>query len=106
MSKETNRMLMEMERAMREINRETIGAEFSKITAENLRPVQEMVAKTRANYLSHLFSTAEKLEGAALTPKQIVELKTLRLTYEEALAGAQALQTAISRGYLEVNEKK
>ena len=36
---------------------------------------------------------------------QIQRLRGFRIAYEEFSAGAQAMETAIERGYLEVEEK-
>ena len=61
-----------------------------------------MVAKTRAIYLQELFGLAGSGETDVPDAGQIEKLRTLRQTYEEMVAGTQAIETAIQRGYLDV----
>ncbi len=62
-----------------------------------------MVAKTRAAYLTEFFDVARNCEGNLPAGEQIGRLRALRESYEEQISAAQALETALQRGYLSVN---
>ena len=97
-----NRLLLELEQAIRTINQEVINPEIPELTIKGLCPVLKMVAKARADYLKKLFELANITNDAALTPDQVNKLRDLRIIYDECVAGAQALETAIQREYLDV----
>ena len=97
-----NRLLLELEQAIRTINREVINPVIPELTIKGLRPVLKMAASARANYLRMLLELSKEINDAQLTPDQIEKLQTLRVTYDECVAGAQALETAIQREYLDV----
>jgi len=48
------------------------------------------------------FGLAESGDGDGPDAGQIEKLRTLRQTFEEMVAGAQAIETTIQRGYLDV----
>ena len=102
MSQEINRLLLQLEQAIKELNQEIINPVLPELTLSGLNPVMSMVAKTRADYLKALFDLAGSCSESVPDAEQIDNLRTLRLTYEEMVAGAQALETAIQRGYLDV----
>lgn len=102
MSQDINRLLLQLEQAIKQLNQETINPVLPELTLAGLNPVMSMVAKTRANYLKTLFELAGSCGDCAPDAGQIDNLRTLRLTYEEMVAGAQALEAAIQRGYLDV----
>ena len=97
-----NRLLLELEQAIRTINREVINPVIPELTIKGLCPVLKMAASARANYLKMLLELSKEINDAQLTPDQIEKLQTLRVTYDECVAGAQALETAIQREYLDV----
>lgn len=97
-----NRLLMQFEKAVREINQEEINPRITELKLNELNPVVKMVAKARARYLKGLFDLSNILEGDTPTPEQINKLKIMRETYEELVAGSKALEIAIERGYLDV----
>jgi len=99
---EHNRLLLQIERAMRAINQGTIKPVLPELTLDDLNPVITMVARTRARYLQELFDLATSCQDGSPTDDQIARLRRLRLSYEEQVAAAQALETAIHRGYLDV----
>ena len=102
MSGENNRMLLELDKVIRETNRSIINPVLPELAVEELRPMMKLVARARAEYLRELLDMADS-EGAELpSPGQIQQLAELRRTFEELLAGAQAMETAIQRGYLNV----
>lgn len=102
MAIENNRLLLEIEQAIRKINQSTIKPVFPALAVDGLAPVISMVARTRADYLKELFDLAEDCADHVPTGDQVERLRSLRLSFEEVVAAAQALETAIQRGYLEV----
>ena len=58
MSHDTNRLLMELERNMRAVNREVINPEIPELKLDDVMPVMRMVARARASYLKELFALA------------------------------------------------
>lgn len=99
---DTNRLLMQFEKAMREINREAINPQIAELKLADLNPVLKMVAHARASYLKSLFDLSNSHEGVLPSLEQIKKLQYKRQTYEELVAGAKALEIAIERGYLDV----
>ena len=97
-----NRLLLQFEKEVREINREEINPRIAELKLRDLNPVVRMVAQARAHYLQSLFDLSNVLEGARPTPEQIRKLSLNRETYEELVEGSKALETAIERGYLDV----
>ncbi|MDG2114121.1 MAG: hypothetical protein P8N02_16100 [Actinomycetota bacterium] len=102
MSTDHNRLLLQIERAMRMINHETMGSLLPDLSLADFDPVITMVARSRAAYLRELFDLARSCDDAAPTGEQICRLRSLRESYEEQVAGAQALEVAVQRGYLSV----
>jgi len=102
MSQEINRMLLELERSMRAINREVINPAIQELTLDRLRPVLNLVANARARYLKALFDLGASAENASPTAAQFEQLAERRREYEELVSGAKALETAIQRGYVDI----
>lgn len=101
MSVDINRLLLELERALRTVNREVINPEFAALKIDDLEPAIRMVAQARCAYLKGFFELSAA-DGGPPSPSQIEELSVLRHRYEELLHASQALETAIERGYLDV----
>jgi hypothetical protein len=99
---EINRLLLEIDREIRELNRETINPRVPNLTVADLKPVMELVARARADYLQELFDLASVCGERKPSTDQIRHLRNLRLTFEELVSGAQALNLAVERGYLDV----
>ena len=108
MNQDINRLLMELERSMRTINRKLINPEINDLTIDGLRPVLGMVASARARYLKALFDLGASENGADDRPTeaQFEELRKLRHEYDELVNGAKALETAIQRGYIDVSANR
>ena len=102
MSSDKKRLLLQLEQAIRALNQEVINPMLPELTVDSLNPVMSMVARTRALYLKELFELAGSCEESGPDAAQIDHLRSLRLSFEEMVAGAQALETAIGRGYLDV----
>ncbi len=97
-----NRLLLQFEKAVREINREEINPRIPELKLSELNPVVQMVAKSRARYLKGLFDLASITGEHIPTPEQIKKLKVMREAYMELVEGSKALEVAIERGYLDV----
>jgi hypothetical protein len=102
MSQETNRLLMELERSMRAVNREAINPQIQELTIDDLRPLLSLVAGARARYIKALFDLSAAATDGRPNEQQLTELARLRHEYEELTSGAKALEAAIQRGYLDV----
>ena len=103
MGDSTKRLLLAFEQQLREINRETLNPMVEELTTEQLAPVIHMVAVARGNYLKTLIDTAKQTSGEMPSDSQIKELQKYRVRYDELVSAAKALETAIQRGYLDVD---
>ncbi|GAA0791330.1 hypothetical protein [Marinobacterium sediminicola] len=103
MSTDNNRLLLELDRYRREINRDIINPRFPELRMEDLKPVLTMVAHARADFVSQLLELAESGSGEPPAPEQIATLKRSRETFEELVAAVNALESVISRDYLDVD---
>lgn len=100
MDSRNKRLLMQLEQTRRDINRELINPEIREITTGEFRPIIEMVAKARADYVNELFTQAKKSsEGESVDPSR---LRELRIVFDELVTAANALETMIERGYVDV----
>lgn len=98
-----SRLKLQMDKAIRELNRETINPLTPELSLEDIKPVLAMVARARAAYLNELFEISKSTDNEALpTPESIQKLESLRKTFEELLKASSSLQTAIERDYLDV----
>jgi hypothetical protein len=102
MNQDNNRLLLELERSMRAINREAINPRIQALTIDGLRPLLALVAGARARYLGALFDLASTATDGRPDEAELEGLSALRREYEELASGAKALETAIQRGYLDV----
>ena len=105
MNRENNRMMLEIERLRRSINRDIIGPQISELTLAGLTPVVTMVAEARAAYIKSVFDLATEREGAP-SAAQISTLREHRLAFAELVDAANAVETAISRGYVDVESPR
>lgn len=101
-----NRLLMEMERTMRSLNRNVINPDIPELTLNDLEPAMKMVASVRSAYLKAVLDLGKETRGGVPEHEQVVELRKVRECYEELVLGSQALETAIKRGYLDVGTDK
>jgi len=99
MNRDNNRMMLELERMRRSINRQTIAAQVGEPTLAELEPVITMVAEVRAEDIKSVFDLATQCEGAP-SSEQIAKLRERRVAFSELVDAANAIETAISRGYV------
>ncbi len=97
-----NRLLLEMSNSIRKLNQDIINPAIPELELDELIPVMKMVACARRDYLSELMSVAKATSGELPSLDQIKSIRNHRLVYEELVSGAQALETAIERGYVDV----
>lgn len=105
MNSDTNRLLLEYEQLLKTINREVINPEINVISLEDLHPIAGLVARARANYLKRLYEIAQAHNDSKTLPNEpeIKELKQLRSIFLELVEGSKSIETAIQRGYLDIN---
>lgn len=99
---DSNRLLMQLEQTRKEINREIINPEIKTLSLSDLEPVVRMVAHARAAYIEELFRLAAET-GGKQAPDNIAVLQGLREKYEELVTAANAMETMIKRGYVDVS---
>lgn len=97
-----NRMLIAVERSIRMLNREILNPEIPRLTLESMEPALRLVARVRGKYLKAILELAESCEDSVPDEATIADLRTTRECYDELVLGTQALETAIKRGYLDV----
>ncbi len=102
MSTDNNRLLLELDRYRREINREIINPRFPELTLDNLKPMLAMVAHARADYIGQLLELSDSCGEQPPTPEQIAALRRSREAFDELVAAVNALESVISRDYLDV----
>jgi len=106
MSQDNNRLLLELEKQRRDINRDLINSKIPELSLEGLKPVLAMIAQARAAYIKELLDMARITGGQAPSPEQIHRLKTCRETFDELVNAMNALETVIQRDYLDVKGRE
>lgn len=99
-----NHARMKMQQELRRINREVIHDLVPELGIKKLTPLFNLVAKARGLYIQKLVQIAEQTSDLP-TDTQVMELSLLRRSYEELLSGGQMIETAIERGYIDVEKK-
>jgi len=98
--KDNYRLLLELEKMRRDVNRDIINAALPAISLEDIRPILVMTANARAAYIER--TVAISSAASEISAQHVAELQSLRHTYDELVAAANALETAINRGYLDI----
>jgi len=96
---QNRRLLLELEKYRNDVNKETINAGIDDLNLDRLKPIVDMVAKSRAAYISELMSLAN---GATDKGPNIERLKARREEFMELVEATNALETAIERGYADI----
>ncbi|MDV7341512.1 hypothetical protein RYZ26_18020 [Terasakiella sp. A23] len=99
---ERSRLKLQLDKTIRELNKEIINPEIPELKLTDLEPVLKLVARTRAAYLKELLQVTQAAGEELPSPEQLRQFAHYRETYEELLKGSQALEAAIDRGYLDV----
>tara|TARA_B110000902_G_scaffold61546_1_gene72680 strand:+ start:3845 stop:4165 length:321 start_codon:yes stop_codon:yes gene_type:complete len=102
--RETNRLLLQFEQLLREVNREVINSEIEDLSLDKLRPFIHMVAKCRGAYLKSLFdlSVVHSTTKTLPSEEEMAELKVLRERFLDLADGAKSIEISIQRGYLDL----
>lgn len=95
-----NRLLLEYERSLRVTNKEILGNNINIDHLEDLEPMIRIVAQARAEYLAYFITLTADPSGAPPSNDDIKHLALLHKRFEELNKAADALRTAIDRGYL------
>lgn len=93
---------MELDKHRREVNRATINPSLSAVDADMLLPVVKTCARARADFIEYFVEICDGDNEDNCTPEQIKQLKQFRMAYEELVSAANALETVIKRGYVDV----
>ncbi|WP_114418216.1 hypothetical protein [Marinospirillum perlucidum] len=101
-----NRMLIELERIRKDINREVINPLVPELSLADLGPLLTMVANARAQYVKTLLDLAQSTEGEAPQVEQVQALRDQRFIFEELVAATNALETVIQREYMDVKDSQ
>lgn len=102
MNQDINRLLMELERTIRAVNREAINPVIPELSIDGLAPVLRLVADARARYLRALVDLGTSAKQQPPTEAQLDEIAKRRREYDDLVSGAKALEVAIQRGYLDI----
>jgi len=102
MNRDNNRLIIELDKHRRQVNREKINPTIASADIDTFIPVVNLCAKARAEYIECLLRIADEDEEESRSKKNIDQLRQYRLTYEELVAAANALETVIERGYVDV----
>ncbi len=106
MAIDNNRMLLELEKLRREINREIINPLVPVLSQEDLKPLITLVARARAHYVRETLDLAAAASDIPPTAEQIARLRHHRETYDELVKAAGALESVIEREYLDVRPSR
>ena len=104
MQRDNNRLLLELEKHRRETNSEKIDPLLSPVDVDTMLPIVQLCAEARAAYINCLISLTKNGKDSVPSDKQIEQLKKHRMTYEELVSAANALETVIERGYVAAKE--
>jgi len=102
--RDINHARMQMQQELRRINREVIHDLVPELGLKKLTPLFNLVAKARGLYIKKLIEISSSNSGLP-SDAQVKELSLLRRSYEELLSGGHMIETAIERGYIDVEEK-
>ena len=102
--KDINRLMLKFEQLLRTANREHINPRIEEICIEELKPLVDLVARSRADYLEHLFQLSKKYDGAEEMPsnEEMARLRAYRNRFIELADGAKSFEISIQRGYVDL----
>ncbi len=106
MTTDNNRLLLELEKFRREINREVINPQIPTLSLADLKPVLTLVANVRAKYVRTLFEVTERTQGETPSEADMDELKRCREEFDTLVSAVNALETVIQRDYLDVSPSR
>ena len=98
-----NRIFQQLELAIQEANRQTIGSVTGEVTIETFMRAAVTVSRLRAAYLKKVLEFEVINDGGLQDDEAIRELRLRREAYEEALHGFGAMRHALKRGYFDLS---
>lgn len=98
------RLTAELEHIIRQINQERISSVTGAIHKNDFVNVAETVSWIRARYLNQVLELRNFTQDGRIDTAHIKQLSNLRRAYEEALEGYNALNHALQRGYIDLEE--
>ena len=99
-----NRVLMQFERQLRQVNRACINPVIEELSVTGLSSIINLVARSRARYLKQVYELCKKYEKTDGFPTK-EELETLRVTracFLDLVDGSKSFEISIQRGYLDL----
>jgi hypothetical protein len=106
--KDINRLLLHYQQLFRTANKGMINPEIEELSVNDLKPMVELVARSRATFLKYSYELGKQYYNTNDFPNadELKKLKTLRLRFTELSESAQAFETCIKRGYLDLKLDK
>ena len=98
----SQRLLLELDKYRKYVNTTVISSKVDELNIEKLKPVVDMVARSRAAYIGALMDLSNSKSESSPTIKEMDELKERRKEFEELVAAANALEVAIEREYIDI----
>jgi len=104
MDSKIQRILMQFKQLVRKTNRERINPMIQELAIDDLKPLVDLVARSRAEYLRELYNLSKKCADSDALPsaEEFKKLRTYRKRFIELSDGAQSFETSIERGYLDI----
>jgi len=88
---------------MKEVTRDTINPLFPELSLDDIKPIMDVVALARANYIKELFKCSEiSKNDKQITAETVKDLRADRLIYDELVEAYKVLDASIEHGYLDV----
>ena len=98
------RLLLELDKHRSDVNKKTINTCIGDLNLDKLRPIVDMVAKSRAAYACELMTLSMNQTDAGPSAEQIEQLRDRRLEFSELVKATNALEVIIERGYVDIIE--
>lgn len=96
------RLLLELDKYRSDINTKILNSSIEDLNLDKLKPIVDMVAKSRAAYINELLGICASQTETGAAIEQIEQLRVRRGEFTELLEAANALEIAIERGYLDI----
>ncbi len=102
--KDINRLLMQFEHLLKQANRERINPEIEELAIDDLKPIVDLVARSRAAYLKELYELSKRYYGKDDLPStnELEQLKAARARFLDLADGAKSIEICVQRGYLDL----
>jgi len=102
--KDINRLLMQFDHLLRQANREQINPVIEELAIDDLKPIIDLVARSRASYLKQLYELSKQYSESESLPSsdELKRLKAYRNRFLDLADGAKSIEICIQRGYLDL----